>query len=61
MKYLDLIDFIYGPSKLPRCRDCQRPLKLVEEYGHMALYCKHCEDLAREDAEKEKYENRRKE
>lgn len=40
---------------LPRCGHCLRTLRLAEKDGQKYLYCKHCEDLAKEEQENPLY------
>ena len=52
MKFTEILDLIYGKRPdTPRCGHCSRPLVLVNDNGKKYLYCKHCEDLKREEQE----------
>ena len=48
----ELIDFIYGTTPdMPHCGHCGRPLLLVKDGNKKYLWCKHCEDLRKEEGE----------
>ena len=52
MKFTEILDRIYGKRPdTPRCGHCLRPLVLITENGKKYLYCKHCEDLKREEGD----------
>ena len=53
MTMQDLIDFIYGTERTtPRCRQCLRPMLLLEdEYGKF-LWCEHCAELRKKEGDR---------
>ena len=52
MTMLDLLDFIYGAERtMPRCRQCWRPMLLLEDENGKFLWCKHCADLRKEEGD----------
>ena len=53
MKMIDLLNLIYGERPaMARCRDCWRPMVLREDERGKYLWCKHCEDLRKEEGER---------
>ena len=47
-----LFDNIYNaPPNTPHCAHCGRPLLFIKAGGATQLFCKHCTDLAKEEAQ----------